>query len=116
MNSFYNGLDAEEQGKLHDATFTVEGSGSSTVVSATGETSQSVAEAIARYDYIIAKYGESSYTNFINRTITPIAGAPYVIPTTNTNSSTIIIVVVALTSITSIGVLLVIKRKRSLVK
>ena len=117
FNSFYNGLDAEEQGKLHDATFTVTGSGSSTVVTATGETAQSVAEAIAKYDYIIAKYGESNYTNFINRTIVPFASAPYVIPTINNgNSSTIIIVVVALTSITSIGVLLVIKRKRSLVK
>ncbi len=116
FNSFYNGLDAEEQLKLHDAEFTVTGSGSSTVVTATGETAQSVAEAIAKYDYIIAKYGESNYTNFINRTIVPSTSAPYVQSITASNSSTIVIVVVALTSISSIGVLLVIKRKRSLVK
>ena len=116
MNSFYNGLDAEEQGKLHDATFTVVGSGSSTVVTATGETSQSVAEAIARYDYIIAKYGTSEYTNFIGRTVNKMAPARMIGETISSSSSTIIIVVVALTSITSIGVLLVIKRKRSLVK
>lgn len=117
MHSFYNGLDAEEQGRLHDATFTVTGTGSSTVVTATGDTVQSVAEAIAKYDYIVAKYGTSDYPNFINRSITPLAGAPYLLPAmNNNNTSTIVIVVVALTSITSIGVLLVIKRKRSLVK
>ena len=116
MNSFYNGLDAEEQGKLHDATFTVTGSGTSTVVSATGETSQSVAEAIARYDYIIAKYGTSEYSNFIGRTVNKLAPARIVGESMSSSSSTIVIVVVALTSITSIGVLLVIKRKRSLIK
>ena len=117
FESIYNGLDAEEQGRLHDATFTVTGTGSNTVVTATGTTVQSVAEAIARYDYIVAKYGSETFTNFISRSITPLSGAPYVISTiSNNNSSTIIIVVVALTSISSIGVLLVIKRKRSLVK
>lgn len=116
MNSFYNGLDAEEQGRLHDATFTVSGSGSSTVVTATGDTVQSVAEAMARYDYILAKYGTSEYTNFIGRSVTKLAPARIVDGTISSSSSTIIIVVVALTSITSIGVLLVIKRRRSLVK
>ena len=44
------------------------------------------------------------------------SGVPSYESPNNSNASTIIIVVVALTSITSIGVLLVIKRKRSLVK
>lgn len=49
--------------------------------------------------------------------VTPIAGSTRDIAANSMSSaSTIIIVVVALTSITSIGVLLVIKRKRSLVK
>ena len=116
MNSFYNGLDAEEKSRLHDATFTVSGSGSSTVVTATGDTVQSVAEAMARYDYILAKYGTSEYANFIGRTVTKMAPARMIGETISSSSSTIIIVVVALTSITSIGVLLVIKRRRSLVK
>lgn len=70
-----------------------------------------VEQAVARYDLIVRKYG---YDNFMSRTVT--SGAPYIQPVTNSNASTSIIVVVALTSITSIGVLLVIKRKRSLVK
>lgn len=74
-----------------------------------------VERAMARYDYLTGKY---SLSNFINgRTPVSFAGSNYIIPgRAATNSSTIIIVVVALTSITSIGVLLVIKRKRSLVK
>ena len=70
-----------------------------------------IEQAIARYDLIVRKYG---WENFMARTVT--LGAPHVQPITASNSSTIVIVVVALTSITSIGVLLVIKRKRSLVK
>ena len=75
------------------------------------KTGSNIEQAIARYDLVVSKYG---WDNFMSRTIT--SGAPYIQPVTNSNASTIIIVVVALTSITSIGVLLVIKRKRSLVK
>jgi len=78
------------------------------------ESGSVVEQAMARYDYLTGKYNLS---NFINgRTPIVVAGATFVQSPANINSSTIIIVVVALTSITSIGVLLVIKRKRSLVK
>lgn len=73
-----------------------------------------VEQAMARYDYLTGKY---NLNNFITgRTPMVVAGSQFITPVSNSNSSTIIIVVVALTSITSIGVLLVIKRKRSLVK
>lgn len=82
--------------------------------------SESVVEnALGRYNLLCKKY--FSTNNFTNRS--DVNGAPVephgvnlVQPITAGNSSTVIIVVVALTSITSIGVLLVIKRKRSLVK
>ena len=73
----------------------------------------------AKYEYIGGKYNTQlgSEFDFLDRNPTPVSGSPYVVSSfNNSNSSTIIIVVVALTSITSIGVLLVIKRKRSLVK
>ena len=75
------------------------------------KTGTNIEQALARYDLVVRKYG---WDNFMSRSIS--AGAPMVHPVATSNSSTIIIVVVALTSITSIGVLLVIKRKRSLVK
>ena len=79
------------------------------------ESGNVVERAMARYDYLTGKY---SLSNFINgRTPVSFAGSNYVVPgNTATTNSTIVIVVVALTSITSIGVLLVIKRKRSLIK
>ena len=89
------------------------------------KTSDSVIEqAMARYDLILRKYGigtsEGQHTDFIGRfgvgKVNGPLNATMVQPVTNSSSSTIIIVVVALTSISSIGVLLVIKRKRSLVK
>ena len=83
-----------------------------------------IEQAMARYDLILRKYGigtgEGQHTDFIGRfgvgTVNGPLNATMVQPVTNSSSSTIVIVVVALTSITSIGVLLVIKRKRSLVK
>ena len=78
------------------------------------ESGTHVEQAAARYDYLVGKY---KLDNFITgRTPIVVAGAQFVQTSTNSNTSTIIIVIVALTSITSIGVLLVIKRKRSLVK
>ena len=82
-----------------------------------GNLSQGGAEienAMAHYDACVEKFGFTPDSLLTN--VQSSAGARNTEMVTNTNASTIIIVVVALTSITSIGVLLVIKRKRSLVK
>lgn len=120
LESFYNGLDGEEQDKLKDATFTVEGSGSSTVVTATGETSQSVAEAMARYDFIEGKYNPSDslsspYKNFIGRTVHPLANSSYALnyqSNLDSSSSITIIVIVAVASMTLLGVTLVLRKRK----
>ena len=67
----------------------------------------------------LVKWATANHEVFVYGSETPFAAASNAFVTTLNNtskSSTIVIVVVALTSITSIGVLLVIKRKRSLVK
>jgi uncharacterized protein YjdB len=79
----------------------------------TAASATEIQKMLATYDYCMSKY--TNLSNFLSRSVS--AGAPNVMPVNNIgNNSTIIIVVVAITSITSIGVLLVIKRKRSLVK
>lgn len=90
------------------------------VASKTGTT---IEQALARYDLVVGKYFKGGLdtelisSDFMNRNPAPLAGSAEVsVVYSNNSASTIIIVVVALTSITSIGVLLVIKRKRSLVK
>ena len=78
------------------------------------ESGSTIERAVARYDFITGKY---SLTNFIEgRTPVSFAGININQSINENSSSTIVIVVVALISISSIGVLLVIKRKRSLVK
>lgn len=83
--------------------------------------SDTIKNALARYSHICGKYNTDTIKvldEFVEgATITYRSSNSFVTSANvNNNASTIIIVVVALTSITSIGVLLVIKRKRSLVK
>ena len=109
LEAEYNGL-----GDTDKAKFAPGATGVSSTISA----------CVARYDYIVGKYFKGGLdttlisSDFMSRNPAPIVGANAVTTNynNNNNSSTVIIVVVALTSITSIGVLLVIKRKRSLVK
>lgn len=72
-------------------------------------------DAQERYESWAEIYGDATP---YSPEFTPVSGSAHGITANqiDNNTSTIIIVVVALTSITSIGVLLVIKRKRSLVK
>ena len=73
-----------------------------------------IEQAMARYDYLTGKY---ELSNFINGR-TPVVFATQVSPVANSNidnnSAMIIITVIALTSISSIAVLLVIKRRKAI--
>ena len=70
-----------------------------------------VKNAMARYDYLAAKYGVE---NYIGRTLPVLAATPAPVTSGVDNSSSIIIVsIIALTSITSIAVLLIIKRRKT---
>ena len=89
------------------------------------KTSASVIEqAMARYDLILRKYGIGTGTgqheDFIGRfgvgKVNGPLNASRISFDSNSNGSTAIIIVVSLVSITSLGVLLVIKRKRGLTK
>ena len=64
IKTIYNSLPNRCKTILKNATYTVTGSGDSTVASPTGSTLALCAEAIAKYDFIVAKYG---YENFIGR-------------------------------------------------
>ena len=97
VSNGYSQLSSSEQSKFRVSDLTPYG--------------ENVINWVDRYERIVS---HTSLSNFME--ITGIAASKFVQTSTNSNTSTIIIVVVALTSITSIGVLLVIKRKRSLVK
>ena len=70
-----------------------------------------IEQCVARYDYIVNKYGSSTYANFMNRTLNPVPGTigqTYVL----TNSGAIIISVIAATIVAiALGTIYLTKRK-----
>ena len=64
---------------------------------------------VARYDYIVGKYG---YSDFINRNPAPILGANIYSDINSSKNGTIVIVVIAAISALAFTTLLVIKKKR----
>lgn len=73
------------------------------------ETGTDVEKAMARYDYLVAKYG---LTNFIERTVSASARTINFV-NSNNNTSTIIIVIVSVVSLTTLGALIMIKRRKT---
>ena len=73
-----------------------------------------IEQAMHRYDYMIAKYGTATYNNFIGRTITPLtynnSMLPFVI--SDSSSMTAIIIILTLVGVTSIGVIVTLKKRK----
>ena len=68
FKNLYNSLSSTEKDKLIYASYNVSGSGSSTIISPIETTTQNIANAMFRYDYIISKYNTLSiivYEEFI---------------------------------------------------
>lgn len=81
----------------------------------TGEgASQVVNEAIAKYDYVMDKYGDSTYTNFMNRTLTENVND--IVPTVDQTNNIIIIVSVCVLALSAIAVFVIIYRRKRLSK
>lgn len=76
-------------------------------------TAQDVAEAAARYDYIVGRYGTSNYGDFLSRNPAPIGGAKVstLFNDSNKSISTIIIVVVSVGSLIVVSGFFLMKRK-----
>ena len=72
-------------------------------------------DTLNKYDYIVGKYGEDKYTNFLSRTITPINGNVSISTIINgdNNINTTLIVIISISSVATIS-FLVIKKKKEL--
>jgi len=69
--------------------------------------------ALAKYDYIIAKYGTSNYPNFLNRTISPLDNSRTIFSSDYSNINLInIITIISIISITTLAGLSFLKYKR----
>ncbi len=79
---------------------------------------QKVKAAMAKYDYVVAKYNKgqgltTEYPDFIERDPAALRNVTPTVASESSNSAITIVVVIAITSVTSIGVLLVLKRRKS---
>ena len=70
-----------------------------------------IKNALAKYDYILGKYGSEVYANFMNREVVSAANN-ITNPILNTTNNIIIIVSVCVLAISAIGVFIVISKKR----
>ena len=75
------------------------------------ELGNKVEQAVARYDYVVGKYGTDSYTDFLLRDPDPISHSAFTI-SENNESSVLIILLIATSSLSTLVLLIVKKRKR----
>ena len=76
------------------------------------ELGNKVEQAVARYDYVVGKYGTDSYTDFLFRDPAPISHSAFTI-SENNESSVLIILLIATSSLSTL-VLLIIKKKKKI--
>ena len=95
LKALYNTLDDTEKAKLL-------GTSESTVIN----------NAMARYDYIIGKYGTATYEDFIGRNPAPLSVRGWTINPLNETSVIPAIIIVSIAAITTIGVIITLKKKK----
>ena len=75
------------------------------------ELGNKVEQAVARYDYVVGKYGTDSYNDFLLRDPDPISHSAFTI-SENNESSVLIILLIATSSLSTLVLLIIKKRKR----
>ena len=97
FKTMYTNLISTEQAKLQNTT---------------GQ-AQIIINAMARYDYIVGKYGVATYEDFIGRNPAPIGNSRAILNTViGTSTNAAIIAVISLISITAIGAYVFIRKKK----
>lgn len=81
-------------------------------------TGNNIEKAIALYDYIATKYGTSLESedctnyNFMNRSVTPVAGSKTILGSNGNASATALVTIVALASLTAVGGFFFIRKRK----
>lgn len=71
-----------------------------------------IEKAMAKYDYVIAKYGTTLFDNYIERTVSPVAGSKTILESNNNSSATALVTIVALASLTAAGGFFFIRKRK----
>lgn len=98
FSSLYSDLPSTEQNTLKNAT--------------ASESGTIIEKAMYRYDYIIAKYGVTNYSNFIGRTVKTLPMSVNFFSQLDGTSTTALIVIVSVIGLTSIGGIIFLKKRK----
>lgn len=114
LTTAFGNLTLGEKAYYKHASYTVSGEGTETVVTATDGTNASVAAFVAKYDYIVAKYGTTSNPDFIGRNPSPLnSGRISFFGSDATNSGpTLAIIIASILSLTVVGGYFVIRKRK----
>ena len=105
-NTQYGFLSSVNKALLTNAEYTKTGSGSNTQVTAVNGTNQTVAEAAARYDYIVGMHGTATFGDFLGRSPAAIGGVNVTSIfgiDNNSNTTVSIIVVISIIGVASLS-------------
>lgn len=92
------------------ATYTRSGYGASTVITAGDGVDQDIAEAVAKYDYVIAKYGTTNYSNFITRSVASNNLMSF--SSTSNEGMMLVILAVSLIGLTTVGCYFYLRKRK----
>ena len=109
LQNTYNGLTDTSKSYFTSATYSTSGSGNQTIVTPGDGVSQLIANCVSKYDLIVSKY---HYTNFMSRSNLSSNSVASLIPNADSNTTSIIVIVVSLLSITALGGFLFIKHRK----
>ena len=75
-----------------------------------------IEECVAKYDYILAKYGTTKYSNFMGREVTGVTSYNPIFEVANSDATVNVITIIALVSVAGIGFALLGKKRNQLSK
>lgn len=80
------------------------------------ETGSNIQQCLARYDYIVGKYGSTTYADFMSRNPTFAARQVQIYSSADNNTAITVVIIVSLVSVTSLGVLIILKKRKTISK
>ncbi len=110
IKDLYNATDflsSEDKTTLQTAT-----ADKTIVITDSSTDEQIIAAALAKYDYVLSKYGSSTYNNFLGRTISPLT-APRIMVFNNSNESVVVTTaVMSLLAMTTLGGYFLLRKRK----
>ena len=102
IETLFNSMSVDAQGFIASLTYSHD-----------SETPESLNDMVDRYEYIVAKYGDKGFNNFMNRKISQVYEKEASI-SFYTNSSSIIpvVIIISIVSVLNISVLFVLRKKK----